>query len=364
MEPRTLIYLLVAAALCGATLWRLKRRPDEVLVPAVSLCTAGVAAAVLIGSPRTFMQMRLLAWGIFVAFPLWALAAAWVVRSRKLPSAVLAVLAPATAAVGVDAFLVEPHALELSRVSLTSPELEAPLRIAVLSDIQSDRIGAYERRALDLAMAQEPDLILLTGDYVQVWTLPEYRAIAADWRQLFRDAGVAAPRGVWAVQGNTEPSELWPELFEGLPVEAVEQTRTTLDGDLAVTALSFDDSFDTDLKIEAQPGFHVVFGHGPDFALGDVDADLLVAGHTHGGQVRLPLIGPLLTFSQIPRSWAEGATQVDADTTLVVSRGVGMERLDAPRLRFRCRPQVVIVDVGPEELRSERGGSDEDQTDV
>ena len=95
-------------------------------------------------------------------------------------------------------------------------------------------------------------------------------------------------------------------------------------------------------------GFHVVFGHGPDFALGAVDADLLVAGHTHGGQVRLPIIGPLLTYSTIPRAWAAGVTALSGGRTLVVSRGVGMERAHAPRLRFRCKPEIVIIDVLPE----------------
>jgi len=79
--------------------------------------------------------------------------------------------------------------------------------------------------------------------------------------------------------------------------------------------------------------------------LGRVDADLMVAGHTHGGQVQLPLIGPLITLSAVPRAWASGVTELEPGRTLVVSRGVGMERGNAPRLRFLCRPEVVIVNV-------------------
>jgi hypothetical protein len=93
--------------------------------------------------------------------------------------------------------------------------------------------------------------------------------------------------------------------------------------------------------------FHIVLGHSPNFALGRVDADLLVAGHTHGGQVRLPWIGPLMTLSAVPRAWAAGTTRLDSGRTLVVSRGVGMERGDAPRLRFLCRPEIVIVEIVP-----------------
>jgi hypothetical protein len=49
----------------------------------------------------------------------------------------------------------------------------------------------------------------------------------------------------------------------------------------------------------------------------------------------------------VPRAWAAGTTRLDSGRTLVVSRGVGMERGDAPRLRFLCRPEIVIVEIVP-----------------
>jgi hypothetical protein len=94
--------------------------------------------------------------------------------------------------------------------------------------------------------------------------------------------------------------------------------------------------------------FHLVLGHSPNFALGRVEADLLVAGHTHGGQVRLPLVGPLITLSAVPRSWAAGLTELPGGGQLLVSRGLGMERAGAPRLRFLCRPELVVIDLIPD----------------
>jgi len=91
----------------------------------------------------------------------------------------------------------------------------------------------------------------------------------------------------------------------------------------------------------------VALGHRPDFALGDVRADLLLAGHTHGGQVVLPFIGPPITLTAVPRSWASGRTELDGGRTLVVSRGVGMERGYAPRLRFGCPPEILVIDLVP-----------------
>jgi len=92
----------------------------------------------------------------------------------------------------------------------------------------------------------------------------------------------------------------------------------------------------------------VVLGHSPNFALGRIEADLLVAGHTHGGQVRVPLVGPLVTLSKVPRRWAAGLTDLPGGGRLLVSRGVGMEGGSAPRLRLFCRPELVVIDLAPE----------------
>jgi predicted MPP superfamily phosphohydrolase len=88
-------------------------------------------------------------------------------------------------------------------------------------------------------------------------------------------------------------------------------------------------------------------GHAPDDALGMHRADLLLAGHTHGGQVRLPLLGPPITFSRVPRSWASGVSHLPTGATLVMSRGIGVERGNAPPLRFLCRPEIVVIDLVP-----------------
>jgi len=63
--------------------------------------------------------------------------------------------------------------------------------------------------------------------------------------------------------------------------------------------------------------------------------------------VQLPFIGPLMTLTAVPRAWASGVTTIAPGKTLVVSRGIGMERGHAPRLRFLCRPEVVVIDLLP-----------------
>ena len=166
-----------------------------------------------------------------------------------------------------------------------------------------------------------------------------------------QESRLAGRLGTFAVQGNVDPVG-WERIFLGTGIVATsERVRMELE-EVSVTALSFADSFDPSLRLRRdEERFQVVFGHGPDFALGDVPADLLVAGHTHGGQVQLPWIGPLVKLSAVPRAWAAGVTSLPGGRTLVVSRGIGMERGNAPRLRFLCRPELVVIRVEPRVAR-------------
>jgi len=301
-------------------------------------------AAVLMAS-GVFHLARLWAWLAFLYLPAQLFVVGLLPRPSRPGTPVFAAFALALWGIAVDAFLIEPRWLEVTSIELGSPRVAAPVRIVVLADLQTDRIGSYERRVLAEVAALDPDLVLLPGDYLQLDRQRREREAPA-LRALLGD--LDPPLGAFAVRGNVEADD-WTELFAGTPVTALASTRAVRVADwLTVTGLSLSDSFDTSLRLRrAATGFHVVFGHGPDFALGEVEADLLVAGHTHGGQVRLPWIGPPLTLSAIPRAWAAGATELGAGRTLVVSRGIGLERGRAPRLRFLCRPQLVVIDLAP-----------------
>jgi hypothetical protein len=156
---------------------------------------------------------------------------------------------------------------------------------------------------------------------------------------------------VFAVRGNCDPPD-WNEMFEGSGVTVVDATRSFDLGDVQLTCLGVGDSFDPSFSIgDETPGrFHLVFGHAPNFALGKVEADLLVTGHTHGGQVQLPWSGPLLTLSRVPRAWGAGLTELPGGGKLLVSRGIGMERGYAPPIRFLCRPELMVIDLVPVQL--------------
>lgn len=309
-------------------------------------CVAAVLAPVL-GS-EMFEVLALYTQAVFVHGVFVLLGVAVLLRREaRAVSLCLAALAVATAAVGVDAFVVEPDWLEVTHTVVRSSKVSRPVRLAVVADLQADHVGAYERRVLRRVMEERADVILLLGDYLQVWDAETRARLRSELHDVLREVSFGAPLGIVAVGGNVDAPD-WPMIFGGLPVTVVEEARTIDAGELRITALAMRDSAKTTLHVAAERPFHVAIGHFPDFALGDVQADLLLAGHTHGGQVRLPFIGPLMTLSHVPRAWAAGVTTLSEGRILIVSRGIGMERLHAPRLRFLCRPELVVVDVVPQ----------------
>ncbi|MEM7306764.1 MAG: metallophosphoesterase [Planctomycetota bacterium] len=349
-----LLFNVAMLAVDALALGLVRRRPRAAGVAGGALLAAGacfglaVAFAAALGWHPIFATMRFCAWGTFLHGTLLAAGGAWLLRERRSWRIALASLALALVAVAADAFLIEPTALELTRHELRSAKVTRRLRIGVVADLQTDAVGGYERRAIELLLAQEPDLILLPGDYVHVLDPDERERQWAAVNALFRELDLHAPLGVYAVQGDVDPRG-WERVFDGLDAELFRATRAVDLDELRITGLSYDDGSTTSVRVPAAEDgrFHIVVAHRPGFAFGDVEADLLVAGHTHGGQVRLPLLGPPITMSRVPRAWAAGRTELAGGRTLIVSRGVGMERGHAPRLRFLCRPEVVVIDVLP-----------------
>jgi uncharacterized protein len=359
----TLIYNLVMLVVDVAAVWLLSRRRGLLVWCCAMALAGGVAAGLAIflahcteeaqGFASHFAIFRLWSYGVFLHGVALLIATAVLWRRDRLWMACGAVLAAiVTLLAGADAFLIEPHWLEVSHYQIASRKIRRPLRIVVVADLQTDNFGQYERDVLRQALAEKPDLILLAGDCFQATWLQEM-SLRAELQRFFREVHFKAPLGVFAVRGNVDPSDL-RGLFKGSDVTAVATGRSIDLRELQLTCLGLRDSFDTQLKVTSADldKFHLVLGHVPNFALGNMEADLLVAGHTHGGQVRIPWIGPLITHSAIPNAWAAGLTDLPGGVKLLVSRGIGMERGNAPRMRFLCRPELVVIELTPEKKRS------------
>jgi predicted MPP superfamily phosphohydrolase len=276
-------------------------------------------------------------------------------------SAVMAAAAIVLLAVYVDAYHVEPHGL---RVEKHEVDLRGRLpahgggrvRLLHVSDIQTHRVGEYERRLVRAAAKLEPDLLILTGDYVHERLRPGREDVGRELVELLAREGPRPPMGIWAVGGDTDGPLIARQLREsGVGWLDDEAVTLQLPGGVPLSLIGLTAAASrgagrealTRLLEQAPPdSLRIVFGHAPDFALGVPThhrIDLALAGHTHGGQVVLPFFGPLLTLSEVPRHVAAGGVHQLGPVRVHVSRGVGMERGSAPQIRFLCPPEICLL---------------------
>ncbi len=351
MTQTLIIYNLLTLALALGELWLLARLKPSHPVPTIAALGALLVVLTSCGaflSPvEGFGRIQLLAWAVFVHYPLFLIGVGILCRNRnRAISYLCATMIGCIALVGFNAFILEPRWIEVTRITIPSTELETPVSVAVIADLQTDRLGRYEERVFELTMAEQPDLVLLVGDYLHVSDHAKYEALKRELNTLMQRVHFDAPLGVYAVRGNVDWKD-WAELFAGLPVTTFEATSSQDLGPVVLTGLTLEDSSNPALAVSDQDKFHIVLGHVPNYSLGAIEADLLIAGHTHGGQVQIPFLGPVLTLSEVPRPWASGMTSIAPGRYLIVSRGIGMERGNAPRLRFLCRPELLILELTP-----------------
>lgn len=338
---------IVAWSLWSARRLYLFTDPWRVTVALSGLCLSTIGSwfvAVALGHLTGFGLMSLSCVALFIGLPIMLLAMGPGLGGRRGFAPVVG--AALVVGAGVHAFVLGPRQLQTNTVRIEVDGLNQPVRVALLSDIQTDHVGHHEARALAAAAAAEPDLVVFTGDYVQLLPGPAFDRETAALAAAIRDSGLSAPLGMYAVRGDVDPPG-WPASFADTGVVVFEDSAVVDLGPLTLTALRPVHSRSLAPPVPDVDGPHLVIGHAPDFALAQPDGDVLLAGHVHGGQVALPGIGPLITFSAVPRAWASGHTKLPWGADLVVTRGIGMERQDAPRLRFLCPPEVVIVELVP-----------------
>jgi uncharacterized protein len=178
-------------------------------------------------------------------------------------------------------------------------------------------------------------------------------------RKVFTELSGIAP--VYVVAGNWDDAVIgyWhgnvraPDYYKGtdvhylyddLVVTAVRGTR------LWIAGVDFDQPGRIPALLENVPPneLSVLLYHTPDEvdAAGRYAIDLYCAGHTHGGQIALPLYGALITYSRYDKKYERGLHQIGPASWLYVNRGIGLEG-HPPKARFFARPEITVIDVVP-----------------
>ncbi len=265
-----------------------------------------------------------------------------------------AVSAVMTTAAGVAGFCyahdIEPGWVAVVPQNLPLPRLDpafADYRLVQISDIHMGTGMTPERLAQIVRMvnAQQPDLVAITGDFVTHGALDDLApALVGPLRQL------QAVDGVVAVLGNHDhwtDQQGVREILHQSNITDISNGLVTLERGAATLHIAgVDDYWERqnrlDLVLEQLPdtGCAILLAHEPDFA--DISAetgrfDLQISGHSHGGQVILPFIGPpaIPTYA---RKYPIGRYQVG---TMIqyTNRGLGTI---LPAIRFNCRPEITV----------------------
>lgn len=261
------------------------------------------------------------------------------------------------------------HALTISQYSLAYPNLTAPIRIVQLTDLHNSEFGENNKKLIEKVAAREPDLILITGDLLNqneertdiaetlisglAGIAPVFVSFGnhergyesrygADIRAVYEAAGAAVLEYDWMdleLKGQT--IRLGGIYGYCLPAKyaSTGEARPRETEFLA----AFQDTVDLTVLMCHMPVCWIING-----SLDEWDVDLVLSGHSHGGQARFPLIGGLWAPDQ---GWFPGRMSglyqsSDGTKTMVLSRGLGnTEGLP----RFNNIPEVLVLDLLPAE---------------
>ena len=243
------------------------------------------------------------------------------------------------------------------------PEAFHGLKIGQITDIHAGPLVPADliRRGVDMVMEENPEIVVLTGDVISgatriLWTRyggVRPRDLDACLKELSR---LQPPLGVYAVLGNHDfwsGAEQTSRLVKGLEsinVRLLRNQNVVLQKDeqpmhLAGVDDYWESSYNLPKSLKGVPesGCVILLSHNPDInedmAAADQPVDLIISGHTHGGQVVLPVIGAPYLPSPFGQKYRSGLVR-DGKRQTYVSRGLGV--FFAP-VRLNCPPEVTIL---------------------
>lgn len=314
------------------------------------------AGALLMTGPDQFMVVHVLYLVLMVGLPLAGAIVLAFGRPCPLVIAVLCFASFAAIPVGVYATHIEPFWLRVDAVNLPADGVAEDIRIGVVADLQTTTIGDYENEALDRLIALEPDIVVFPGDLYQLGpALLDERG--PQFTELLRRLVDAVPL-VYLVNGHSDTVSELQKISRGTGAQVLDNEVVTLELNGSVIHLAGVSLLGRDYEPAAQqavehlanddlPGIRILLAHEPDAIklLKGRPVDLLVSGHTHGGQVSIPFFGPPVTASKVPRHIAAGGLHELDGIPVYVSTGVGRERGNAPQVRFGVRPSIGVIDL-------------------
>ena len=249
-------------------------------------------------------------------------------------------------------FYIEPSNINCSYVKIKKNPLKNnnKIRIIQIGDIHLERFGIREQKLIELLTEKKPDLIVFTGDFLNLSNNTDPIAIDQIINLLLSIQNIAP---TYCVTGS--PAVDLMDTLKIIENKANVQFLNDIhckikvnDQSINIIGISCSHNPMKDiLKLDQIPTkpdeFNLLLYHSPDLLLEikeEHNIDLMMSGHTHGGQVRLPFFGAIFTGSLYGRIFQAGLYNY-LSTTLYISRGIGFEGMGAPRVRFLCKPEIT-----------------------
>jgi predicted MPP superfamily phosphohydrolase len=246
------------------------------------------------------------------------------------------------AGAGTYGYAYERHALEVTRATLPVAGLPAALgglRVGLITDIHRSAFVSHDdvSHAVTSLMNEKPDLIVLGGDYV-TWGDRAFVIPSADALDP-----LAAPYGVFGILGNHDDDHDMPAALGRNGVQVLKDARTRLtirNETVDLVGIRFWTKRQADIAALTRDSapMTILLAHDPRrlTEAAALNVPLVLSGHTHGGQIVLPLLGAVAA-QKFPT--VAGIGHHDR-TTLFVSRGVGT--IYVP-VRINCPPEVAVL---------------------
>ena len=243
---------------------------------------------------------------------------------------------------------IEPHWPDVVQVDILLPGLPQELDGFPIAQMGDMHLGPYTdaedvRRGVRIVNSLDAQIVVITGD--AFYGNPDYARICA--QEL---TALKAPLGVFAIAGN---HERWIEAEKaegplreaGLTVLCNASFRIRVN-EVDLWLLGMDDLVwglgDLDLTLQGVPNdaFKVLLVHEPDFAdeAAKAGINLQLSGHSHGGQICLPWLGPVM-LPTMAQKYPSGLYQI-GKMWLYTNRGLGVVK---PPIRLNCRPEITLV---------------------
>lgn len=251
-------------------------------------------------------------------------------------------------------FIFEPNNIQVEKISIeieNLPEEFESAKIVHLTDFHSHNFGEREKRVLGIIKDLNPDFVFITGDFIDHNT-KDINSCQKFWQELSNQH----QGKVFGVLGNHEHWLKSPDIdaikrmLERNGIVILNNGNKKIYKDENYIYLLGVDDPDSELDdlpkaiIDTEENIpKILLAHSPDIIdnLQGEKVNLVLAGHTHGGQIVIPFIKPFWVPTKNRGKYASGLFKID-NTYLYVNRGIGMASLQA---RFNCPPEIAVIEL-------------------